>query len=132
MGRSDLHDSGGHPNHRLDGAISDEVRRWLRVDEVGRITRAKGVTSTSAIPSAGRSGVRCCFAEPRSWRLPPTGRKPSLTAPSPLGSAGFTSPGPGRWWTRLGRAGGRPVDCLGPVRPRRRVGAAREHLGCLL
>jgi hypothetical protein len=50
MGRSDLHDSGGHPDHRLDGAISDEVRRWLRVDEVGRITRAKGVTSTSAIP----------------------------------------------------------------------------------
>ena len=38
------------PDHRLDGAISDEVRRWLRVDEVGRITRAKGVTSTSAIP----------------------------------------------------------------------------------
>ena len=62
MGRSDLHDSGGHPDRRLDGAISDEVRRWLRVDEVGRITRANGVTSTSAIPycRAIRSSVLLC------------------------------------------------------------------------
>ena len=40
---------GGPFVSRVQWRRPDEVRRWLRVDEVGRITRAKGVTSTSAI-----------------------------------------------------------------------------------
>ena len=97
MGRSDLHDSGGHPDRRLDGAISDEVRRWLRVDEVGRITRANGVTSTSAIPycRAIRSSVllyRTTLVTLAPTPTTPFRRKPGAPG-KPTAAAALPHPG---------------------------------------